>query len=164
MQFYQNRGMFTETLVNNTIDWYYMQNIAFFKKNHVPLKLNKIDKSNRRIYGQILKAGLDYYGLYQGQYIEFEVKETQQPDFMLTQLKKHQFYQMQRIEKFGGITFLILNFLCAEKIYFIPFAAIEKLKQEQIKKISLEWCQKNAREMQIHFPGIIKWLDFLNKK
>ncbi|WP_391591800.1 Holliday junction resolvase RecU [[Mycoplasma] cavipharyngis] len=161
MRLYQNRGMFTESLVKNSIHWYYTNNIAFFQKNHVPIKLSNVDKNNKKIHGYIAKSGLDYYGLYQGKYIEFEVKETENNVFELSQLKRHQLEQMQRIKQFQGISFLILNFITVEKIFFITADQIDHFKKNKISKITLEWCDQNAKELPIHFPGIIKWLDLI---
>lgn len=159
--FYQNRGMFTETLVNNTIEWYCKNNIAFFEKNYIPIKLEKINKSKKQIYGKIYKAKVDYYGVYKGKYIAFEVKETSKKFFSIVQLKKHQFYYLQTIQQFGGITFLLISFLEFEKIFLIKTDQLQKIKQQKISKITYDWCKKNCPELPICFPGIIKWLSFI---
>lgn len=76
MILHNNRGMFLETLINYTIEYYKSNKIALFYKrpvNIIPVltKGNQIEKGYFKE-----KSNCDYYGMHKGNYIEFEAKET----------------------------------------------------------------------------------------
>ncbi|MDE5553456.1 MAG: Holliday junction resolvase RecU, partial [Malacoplasma sp.] len=62
--FYANRGMYLEELINKTIEYYSSNEIAFFEKRFLPIKiLNKLD--DNFIRGKLLKKSyVDYCGVY----------------------------------------------------------------------------------------------------
>ncbi|CAL59249.1 Pseudogene of RecU (N terminal part) [Mycoplasmopsis agalactiae PG2] len=76
---YKNRGMLLETIINQTIDYYTYNHIAFIEKKGLPIKFsnitnseNKLLLSNAFVYK---KSTVDYIGCYKGRFLAFESQE-----------------------------------------------------------------------------------------
>ena len=78
---YGSRGMFLETLLNQTNDYYRLKKIAVIHKKPTPVQVVKVDYPKRS--AAVIKEAYyrhasttDYNGVYRGCYIDFEAKET----------------------------------------------------------------------------------------
>lgn len=155
-----NKGMYTEALVNKTIDWYKENKIAIFRKSFVPIAFQ--EDANFFISGT---ADIDYYGIYQGKYISFEVKETSKNYFLISNIKKHQIETLKEIFFHKGISFLLLNFLNGEnEIWIIFYSQIKKLIEKKIKQIKMSDVSKYGICVPVEYPGIVDWIKNLFKK
>ena len=145
-QSYANRGMDLENLLNETNQYYLEKDIAVIYKKPTPIGINKVRYENNK---QVIKEAyfktqstLDYNGIYKGYYVDFDAKETtSKTAFPLSNIHEHQLEHIKKIDKHGGIAFLIIKMnsayytLGAKKIIAflesnnrksIPFAYIEK--------------------------------------
>lgn len=111
---HSNRGMGLEDLINQSNLYYLEEDIAVIYKKPTPITIvdASFDSHGRVITKAYFKepSTLDYNGLYEGKYIDFDAKETQnKTSFPLSNLHDHQYLHMKRIIKHGGITFLIIS-------------------------------------------------------
>lgn len=113
-QGYANRGMDLETLLNETNSYYLEKDVAVIYKKPTPIGINKVRFENNK---QVIKEAyfksqstLDYNGIYKGHYIDFDAKETlSKTAFPLSNIHPHQLEHIRRIDKHGGIAFLIIK-------------------------------------------------------
>ncbi len=111
---YANRGMDLETLLNETNNYYLEKDIAVIYKKPTPIGINKVKFENNK---QVIKEAyfksqstLDYNGIYKGYYVDFDAKETlSKTAFPLSNIHPHQLEHIRRIDKHGGIAFLIIK-------------------------------------------------------
>lgn len=155
---HKNQGEYTELLVNQTINYYLNNKIAFFRKNQPAIQIQRVNHK-LQFNGQLTDhGGVDYSGIYRGQYFCFEVKQTNKEVFLLTQLKERQWKELLIIDQFEGVSFLLLNFNAADEIFLVPTPLIAWLKKHKIRRIKLLWAKQHCYELPIAFPGIIDWI------
>lgn len=159
---YKNRGMLLEQLLNNTIEHYNKNNIAFFAKKNLDIKFSRvfINNKTKKLDSSFIskKSTVDYYGIYKGQYIAFEAKSTQENVFYFSNIKKHQHDHLNQINLLGGKAFYILFFKKYSKIFLIN---VNELGYENSKSISIEMAFEKGKLLDIDFPGIIDFLKFI---
>ena len=111
---YSNRGMFLESLINESNQYYQEKDIALIFKKPTPIGISEAIYTDR---GRVIKNGyfkapstLDYNGIYKGKYIEFEAKETKSTtSFPLANFHEHQLKYLKRVLQHGGICFVIVS-------------------------------------------------------
>jgi len=122
---YDNRGMTLEKDINMTNSFYVDQNRAFIYKKPTPIQITKVDYPSRS--QAVIKEAFfkepsttDYNGLYQGRYIDFEAKETNNNTaFPLNNINAHQIKHIRNIVNHGGISFLIVRFNHLNKTFIL---------------------------------------------
>ncbi len=137
---YNNRGMSLEEDINQTNEYYLIEDIAIIYKKPTPIKITKVDypsRSEAKIKEAFFKepSTTDYNGLYKGFYIDFEAKETKNKTaFSLDNIHPHQIKHLKNIYNHGGIAFLIVRFTTLGETYllyskdFLDFLDTEKRK------------------------------------
>ncbi|WP_339022461.1 Holliday junction resolvase RecU [Spiroplasma endosymbiont of Crioceris asparagi] len=127
----KNKGMFLETLINNTIYLLKEEGFAFIYKINPSTKI--ISKNNQQVFG-VLEANefCDYVGLYNGLYVEFEAKETELNYFNLSNIKKHQINKIKLVSQNHGIGFFIIYFHKQNKCFLLTVKQIEGLKTKKV--------------------------------
>lgn len=122
---YSNRGMNLENDINDTNNYYLINDIAIIYKKPTPITINKVDYKSR-IDAVIKEAHFkipsttDYNGIYKGKYIDFEAKETKcTTSFPLNNIHKHQIEHLNRIYNHGGIGFIIVKFTKLNKVFLL---------------------------------------------
>ena len=122
---YSNRGMNLEADINDTNEYYLYSDIAIIYKKPTPITINKVNYKSR-IDAVITEAHFkipsttDYNGIYKGKYIDFEAKETKNlTSFPLSNIHKHQIDHLVKINKHGGIGFIIVRFTKLNKTYLL---------------------------------------------
>lgn len=113
-QSYANRGMDLENMINDTNEYYLEKDIAIIYKKPTPIGINKVRYENGK---QVIKdayfktqSTLDYNGIYKGYYVDFDAKETtSKTAFPLHNIHPHQLEHIKKIDKHGGIAFLIIK-------------------------------------------------------
>ncbi|MGL5246301.1 MAG: Holliday junction resolvase RecU [Mycoplasmoidaceae bacterium] len=162
MNNYKNKGMYLEDLLNNTCNYYLINEIAYIAKRFLPIQI--LEKKDNKVKGLLLaKSTVDYSGLYNGLYIDFEAKETNKEFLNLNILKSHQKKHLFLINKLNGISFLIIGFINNEDHFFaLKCEDIINLSESKIKKIDINYCYKNFFNIKIIFPGILDIVGFLN--
>lgn len=134
---YGNRGMNLENSLNMINNYYIENNIALIYKKPTPIGIVNVDyELGKKIITKAYfkePSTLDYNGLYKGNYIEFEAKETKnKTSFPLANFHKHQIEHIRNVINHNGIVFIIismnnLNYLL-KGIDFINYIDINKRK------------------------------------
>ena len=122
---YKNRGMNLEDDLNETNNYYLLNNIAVIYKKPTPITIVKVDYKSRE--DAVIKEAYfrtpsttDYNGIYKGKYIDFEAKETLNDKFFpLRNIHKHQIEHLRRVLNHGGIAFLIIRFSKLNETYLL---------------------------------------------
>ena len=122
---HSNRGMNLEQDLNDSNNYYLINDIAIIYKKPTPITINKVDYKSR-VDAVIKEAHFktpsttDYNGIYKGKYIDFEDKETKNTtSFPLNNIHKHQIEHLKKIYKHGGIGFIIVRFTKLNKTYLL---------------------------------------------
>lgn len=126
------RGMKLEQILNETNEYYLTHDIAMIYKKPIPIQIVKVDYPTRS--GAVIKEAYykvpsttDYNGIYQGYYIDFEAKETQNiTSFPLNNIHPHQIEHLINVDAHGGISFVLIYAKALDQIYLLPAKALEK--------------------------------------
>ncbi len=157
MKFYQNKGMYLESIIDRTIIFYNSNNFGWFDKRTVPIKI--ISTNNNHVTGYLKeKSQSDYYGIFKSKMFDFEAKQTNEDFFNITNIKKHQILHLIKMKENGAIVFLIIYFNKHDTFFKVEIDQIINSKKKRISYLSFV---ENAIELKIIFPGI---LDILNVK
>lgn len=155
-----NKGMFLETFINHTIQFYVQNHLCWIRKQNLFVAPVKV--VNQEIKGKLnYKNDVDYYGIYKGVFVCFEAKQTLKDRFLLSNLKPHQWEFLAEIDAYQGIAFLILSFLNTNEIFAIPYQSLARLRNQQIKSITYPLLKEIGFLLEIKLPGIIDILSFL---
>lgn len=122
---HSNRGMNLENDLNDTNNYYLINDIAIIHKKPTPITINKVDYKSRT--DAVIKEAhfktpstTDYNGIYKGKYIDFEAKETKsETSFPINNIHKHQIDHLIKIENHGGIGFIIIRFSKLNRTYLL---------------------------------------------
>ena len=122
------RGSVLEDFVNRTNDRYGELGLALIQKIPTPITPVKIDKEQRHItlayFDKI--STVDYIGAVQGLPVCFDAKECHTDTFPLQNIHEHQVSFMEKFERQGGISFLLLYFSHRNELYYMQFKEILK--------------------------------------
>lgn len=116
-----NQGMALEDMINRTNDYYQVHNIAFVNKRPTSVKILKTSDKYKITEAVFLAPStLDYVGVCEGHYLDFEAKETSnKKGFPMDNIASHQIQAMEKILQQKGITFAIIYLRAFEEIYLI---------------------------------------------
>lgn len=146
MNLIKNRGMFLETIIDNWCDSMREQDIAMISK--MPVNHKILSVHDNMITG-VLKTNdyCDYIGIWNGNYIEFEAKETTKGYFNSSNLKRHQFNKLINVNKHGGVSFIVVYFHLENRYFMVNSSIIRDQKYKTSKKIPLSWFEDNGIEL-----------------
>lgn len=137
---YGSRGMSLEDKLNQSNEYYRQHQLAVIHKKPTPIQVVKVDYPKRSA-AKITEAyyrhasTTDYNGVYQGFYIDFEAKQTNnKTSFPLANLPLHQREHMMACIEQGGIAFLILSFNQLQETYLLPYERIQMQIDHQEKQ------------------------------
>ncbi|WP_036452964.1 Holliday junction resolvase RecU [Mycoplasma buteonis] len=159
----KNKGMFLEEVINRSLNYYAMNNIAFIEKKTVPFlitKVNSVKETNggKQIQGYLFqKSTVDYIGMYRGKFICFEAKSCKINRFDYKNIKEHQIEYLNLIENNGGIAFLIFYFE-TENVFLKTDPVWVYNDMIYNKSVSLEKLLKISIKIDLEFPGILNLL------
>ena len=116
-----NQGMALEDMINRTNEYYLSHNIAFVSKRPSNVKVLKTsDKYKITEAVFMAPSTLDYVGVCDGHYLDFEAKETSsKKGFPMSKIAPHQIKAMQNILDQKGITFAIIYLKMFNEIYLL---------------------------------------------
>ena len=147
---YGNRGMSLENDINETNNFYLVNDIAVIYKKPTPITITKVDFASRKdavikeAYFKI-PSTTDYNGIYKGKYIDFEAKETKTKNFPLSNIHKHQIEHLKKIKQHGGISFLIVRFTTINKTFYLKSETlIDFIENNSRKSIPLKFFEENG--------------------
>ena len=159
---YGNRGMDLEQDINLTNEYYKQKKIALIYKKPIPIKVLKINETKTRIkeafYEQ--KSTLDYSGIYQEKYIEFDAKETNsKTSFPISNIHPHQIEHIRNILYYKGIAFLIVRFNYHDKTFMLPGnILIDFLNTTKRKSIPYSFFTDNCKEIKVKYAPRLDYL------
>ena len=164
-----NRGMELENDLNETNEYYLLNDIAVIYKKPTPVTINKVNYKSRvdAVISEAhfnTKSTTDYNGLYKGKYIDFEAKETKQKSFPLSNIHKHQIEHLKRIIKHGGIAFLIVRFALTDDIYYLDGKELfEFLDKNERKSIPQSYFDEKGYKIKVRFNPRIDYLKIVDE-
>ncbi|UUM25341.1 Holliday junction resolvase RecU [Mycoplasmopsis agalactiae] len=160
---HKNRGMLLETIINQTIDYYTYNHIAFIEKKGLPIKFsnitnseNKLLLSNAFVYK---KSTVDYIGCYKGRFLAFEAKSTNESFLPRSNIKEHQKKYLNEIHKNGGLAFLIVFFGLYDEFYLLSYESFMTIENKN--QYRYEWIKKIGKRIPLTYPGIIDFLPYI---
>ena len=122
------RGSTLEDLINRTNERYGELNLALIQKIPTPITPVQIDKEHRHItlayFDKI--STVDYIGAVQGIPVCFDAKECSVDTFPLQNVHEHQMNFMEKFERQGGISFLIIFYSGRNTLYYMKYKEIRK--------------------------------------
>ena len=159
-----NRGMTLENEINESNTYYRDNNIAVIYNKPTPITINKVEYKSRK--DAVIKEAhfntpstTDYNGIYKGNYIDFEAKETRKNYFPLSNIHNHQIKHLQKIRDCGGIGFIIVRFIDENKTYLLEIDKLENfLDNSSRKSIPKEYFINNGYLIN---QGYNPYLDYL---
>lgn len=155
MILHKNRGMFLETILNLTCNFYIKNNIAYIEKKSVELKNNENKKLAKG------KSTVDYWGCLKGMFIAFEAKSTHGSRIEKSNFKIHQLDFLLKIKKSGGIAFYVLYFFVENKFLIVEPEIVENFMIEDISITYLN-IKKYSKEVELTFPGILDFIPLIS--
>jgi recombination protein U len=115
-----NKGAYPEEIINRTGLYYLEKNIGILEKRQIPICI--LNKTNDKITGKLLsKSSVDYFCFLNNRYSEFEVKQTSNDYFSITQLLAHQMNYLKKMKNIKINTFLIIYFSKYDTFYIANF-------------------------------------------
>lgn len=156
---YSNRGMDLEYLIEQANSYYRDNDIAYIYKKPTPIHVVK--RNNNKIVDAYYEAPstLDFNGLYQGKYIEFDAKKTcNKTLFPISNVHNHQIKHMRNINNHGGIVFLIINM---NDEYYILKGSDFLYFLDNFKRKSIPYDYLKSTGIKINLT--LRGLDYLSK-
>ena len=169
---YGSRGMFLETLLNQTNDYYRLRKIAVIHKKPTPIQVVKVDYPKRS--AAVIKEAYyrhasttDYNGVYRGCYIDFEAKETKnKTSFPFINIHEHQLQHMEECIFQGGIVFVIFYFSSLNEYYLLEsqyLISFIKENKEKKKSIPLDYIKKYGEPIPLTVQSILDYIPVVDK-
>lgn len=164
---YGNRGMVLEEDINETNNYYLVNNIAVIYKKPTPIKILNLDYNTNKITNAFFEtqSTLDYNGVYKGRYIEFDAKETKsKTSFPLSNIHTHQIKHIENIINNGGICFLIIRFVSLNKT-FLLFGKnlIDFINKENRKSIPISYFIENCKSIELKYSPRLDYLKIIKE-
>lgn len=133
------RGISLEQDLNESNEYYLIQNKAIIHKKPTPVQIVKVDYPSRH-KAKIVEAYFkipsttDYNGIYRGKYIDFEAKEISKNNFPFQNIHPHQIEHLRKVIEHGGIAFIVMCFTKKNEVYLIKASDIIERYDKKVKK------------------------------
>lgn len=166
----KNRGETTEKWVNQANQYYLDTQQAVIHKKPTPVQVVKVDypkRSAAKISEAYYKtpSTTDYNGLFEGFYIDFDVKETQSlTSFPLSNIHSHQIEHLKQVDEHGGIAFLIIAFVRLDEHFILPFEALHQFAERALKgrkSISIDEMRSSGLKIELKLNPTLDYLPAL---
>ncbi len=122
------RGSTLEEFINHTNERYTDLGLALIQKIPTPITPVKIDQEKRHItlayFDKV--STVDYIGAVQGIPVCFDAKECSADTFPLQNVHDHQMDFMEKFEKQGGISFLLIYYSTRDELYYMRYEQIRR--------------------------------------
>ncbi|GAA0249731.1 Holliday junction resolvase RecU [Muricomes sp. OA1] len=162
------RGSTLEELVNRTNERYEEMGLALIQKIPTPITPVRIDKEHRHItlaYFEKIST-VDYIGAVQGIPVCFDAKECAADTFPLQNVHEHQMNFMEKFEKQGGISFLIIYYSSYHELYYMRFKEIKRFWKRAAEggRKSFRYEELDpAYFMELKNNCFVPYLDYIQK-
>lgn len=168
-----NRGMSLEYAINESNKYYLANNIAVIYKKPVPIQVVDVlyPSRNKTVITKAYyktPSTTDYNGIYKGNYIDFEAKETSSStSFPLSNIHLHQITHLKKIAEHGGIGFLIFFFKSYNEYYLIPLKIINEFwnnNQNTRKSIPYVYIKEKAFPIKEGYNPRLDYIKVIREK
>lgn len=160
-----NLGKFLEKLVIQSNHVYLMRQEATIHQAHAAVTTLK---GGKWFYDK--KAGLDFYGVYDGKYITFDTKETEEKTrFPLQNIKHHQYDTMLNTVKQNGIAFFLVRFNYYGDTYYLSAEQLRYWWEQQKepggrRSIPYQWFVDNCKVVKSQSAAALDWLSVVREE
>ena len=159
--------MSLESDINQTNEYYNLNNIALVYKKPTPIKVVQVEYPKNRIREAYFNepSTLDYTGVYRGKYLEFDAKETQsKTSFPLSNIHKHQMEHISKVIQYGGIAYLIVRFAVLDKTYLLLGRdLIQFTEQYDRKSIPLDYFDSKGYLIEMKYAPRLDYIKIIDK-
>ena len=159
--------MTLEDDINQTNEYYRLHDIALVYKKPTPIQVVQVEYPQNRIREAYFHepSTLDYNGVYEGKYLEFDAKETQsKTSFPLSNIHKHQMQHMEKVIYFGGIAFLIVRFVTLNLTYLILGSDVIHFESDYHRKsIPLEYFKEHGFLIEMKYAPRLDYIKIINR-
>ena len=162
------RGSTLEDLINRTNERYEEWNLALIQKIPTPITPVQIDKEHRHItlayFDKI--STVDYIGAVQGIPVCFDAKECSVDTFPLQNVHEHQIRFMEKFERQGGISFLLILYSGKNRLYYMKYAEIRRFwdRAQEGGRKSFRFDELNEEYfMSLKNNCFVPYLDYIQK-
>lgn len=161
-----NQGMALEEMINRTNEYYAANNIAFVNKRPTNIKILKTSDKYKITEAVFLTPStLDYVGICDGYYIDFEAKETSSTKgFPMSNIASHQLDAMKSIISQKGITFAIVFLKSFGEIYLIDGQTLIDAYNNNIKIIPYEDIKQIGHLIKENYFAVVDYIKILKAK
>ena len=166
------RGTSFDKMINESNNYYLSRGLAVIHKKPTPIQIVKVDYPHRS-RAKIVEAYFrqasttDYSGVYKGNYIDFEAKETRQKKSMpMKNFHSHQIEHMEAVLEQKGICFVLLHFSSLRETYLLPASyLIEFYKIDKGgKSMPLSYIQEHGYPIEMQQLPSIPYLEIIEQK
>lgn len=165
------RGTRLEEDINESNNFYRQRKRALIYKKPTPVQIVKVDYPKRG-KAKIIEAyyrtpsTTDYNGIYKGQYIDFEAKETKnKTSFPKYLVQPHQITHLSEVLFHGGIGFFIIRFSSLQKTYLVDAAEmIDRIHDPSAASIPYSWFEQHGELIKEGLYPRLNYLDAVDKK
>ena len=140
----KSHGMMFEHSLNVSNEYYRSRDIALIYKKPTLVQIVKVSYP-KRSSAKIIEAyyqtpsTTDYNGIYKEKYIDFEAKETVKNYFPFKHIFPHQIEHLEKVQKQGGIAFVIICFKSYNTVVLIDIKQFSELYHNgERKSVSYE--------------------------
>lgn len=168
---HSSRGMSLEADINDSNKYYLACDTALIYKKPTPVQVVRVDypaRNKAKIVEAYYKtpSTTDYNGIYRGQYIDFEAKETKNktgfPKFMI---HEHQIKHLEKVKLHGGIGFFIIRFTYYGQTFLVDaLQLIEMYKNTTKSAIPYKWFCENGYLIKEGLYPRLAYLKEVDKK
>ena len=162
------RGSTLEDLINRTNERYEEWNLALIQKIPTPITPVQIDKEHRHItlayFDKI--STVDYIGAVQGIPVCFDAKECSVDTFPLQNVHEHQIRFMEKFERQGGISFLLIYYSGKNRLCYMKYAEIRRFwdRAQEGGRKSIRFDELNEEYfMSLKNNCFVPYLDYIQK-
>jgi len=166
---HKNRGMSLEEDINLTNEYYLINDIAVVYKKPTPIQVTKVTFRNKI---KVITEGYfktpsttDYNGLYKGNYIDFEAKETKnKTSFPLSNIHAHQIKHIENVINHNGIAFIIIRFTELNTTYLLRGTdLINYIKNEKRNSIPLSYIVEVGFIINENYQPRLDYINIVDK-
>ena len=160
-----NRGLDFEFEINITNDWYKENNIALITKRPTPIKVIRMNTNTGIIEKAVYEkqSTLDYNGVYDGHYIEFEAKQTNNNSLPITNFQEHQLVHIRKVINHQGIVFVLISFRKYNEVYFLEGKRIVEAIDNNKRSLSYNFVKETGYPVVIKYNPRIDYIEILRK-
>lgn len=170
---HKHRGKTLEEDINQTNKFYLESDRAVIHKKPTPVQVVQVHYPKRS--AAVITEGYyqqpsttDYNGLYRKKYIDFEAKQTKnKTSIPLANFHEHQIKHMKKIQKHGGICFVIIRFTAHDKTFLLPFKQLLKYWEQQFKggrkSIPYSIIEENGYLIPFKYQARVDYLEIVDQ-